>query len=50
MPLKNLIMEMNDVPKKIKSIASDLPYRDFVTVGLLLKKLNLKGTKFQNVF
>lgn len=43
MPLKDLIESMNDVPNEIQKIASGLPYRDFVTVGLLLKKLNLKN-------
>ncbi|WP_167958656.1 NAD(P)/FAD-dependent oxidoreductase [Anaerosporobacter faecicola] len=43
MPLKDLIQGMNDVPEKIQKIAAGLPYRDFVTVGLLIKKLNLKN-------
>ncbi len=43
MPLKDLIAGMNGVPDKIGKIAEGLPYRDFVTVGLLLDKLNLKN-------
>ena len=43
MPLKDLVTSMNNVPAKIKKIATGLPYRDFVTVGLLVKKLNLKN-------
>lgn len=43
MPIKDLISGMNNVPKNISDVALDLPYRDFVTVGLLLKKLNLKN-------
>ena len=43
MPLKDLVADMNGVPKKIQKIAAGLPYRDFVTVGLLVKKLNLKN-------
>ena len=43
MPLKDLIAGMNDVPHKIQKYAAGLPYRDFVTVGLLLDKLNLKN-------
>lgn len=43
MPLKDLITGMNDVPKQIQKYAAGLPYRDFVTVGLLLDKLNLKN-------
>ncbi len=43
MPLKDLVCNMNNVPKKVYNIADNLPYRDFVTVGLLVKKLNLKN-------
>ena len=34
---------MDQVPEDICAIASGLPYRDFVTVGLLVKRLNLKN-------
>ena len=43
MPLKDLVGGMNDVPEDIGRIAAGLPYRDFVTVGLLVNKLNLKN-------
>ncbi|MBQ8188439.1 MAG: NAD(P)/FAD-dependent oxidoreductase [Lachnospiraceae bacterium] len=43
MPLKDLVLGMNDVPEQIKTYAEGLPYRDFVTVGLLVDKLNLKN-------
>ncbi len=43
MPLKDLILGMNDVPREVVEIASGLPYRDYVTVGLLVKHLNLKN-------
>lgn len=43
MPLKDLVLGMNDVPEHIKEIAQGLPYRDYVTVGLLLKHMNLKN-------
>ena len=43
MPLKDLVAGMNDVPDDIRRIAEGLPYRDFVTVGLCVKKLNLKN-------
>ena len=43
MPIKDLICGMNNVPKNITEIAIGLPYRDFVTVGLLVDKLNLKN-------
>jgi protoporphyrinogen oxidase len=44
MPLKDLINDMTgvQVPANISTIANGLPYRDFVTVGLLVNKLNLK--------
>ena len=43
MPVKDLVAGMNDVPEKEAAIAAGLPYRDFVTVGLLLEKLELKN-------
>ena len=44
MPLKDLVAGFdNDVPRDIKDIALGLPYRDFVTVGLLVKHLKLKN-------
>lgn len=45
MPIKDLIEAMDDVPPwEIKRIASELPYRDFITVGLLLNKLIIENT------
>lgn len=42
MPLKDLITSMGEaVPEKILNVAKGLPYRDFVTIGLLVKNLNL---------
>lgn len=44
MPVKDLVAGMGEsVPADAKEIAKGLPYRDFVTVGLLLNKLNLKN-------
>ena len=44
MPLRDLTLALDaDIPNSIKEIAEGLPYRDFVTVGLLVKKLNLKN-------
>ncbi|MCK5050859.1 MAG: NAD(P)/FAD-dependent oxidoreductase [Candidatus Cloacimonetes bacterium] len=43
MPVKDLINSMNDVPTKVIEIANGLIYRDFITVGLLLKKLRIKN-------
>jgi protoporphyrinogen oxidase len=41
MPLKDLVMGMNDVPENEKRIAKGLPYRDYMTLGVLVKKLKL---------
>ncbi len=43
MPVKDLIAGMNDVPAEMRRIADGLPYRDFVTVGLCVKRINLKN-------
>lgn len=44
MPLKDLVEGMGEkVPDQVRAVASGLPYRDFVTVGLLVEKLNLKN-------
>ena len=43
MPVKDLVGAMNDVPEEEARIAAGLPYRDFVTIGLLLDKLQLKN-------
>lgn len=43
MPLKDLVAGMNDVPEKESLIASGLPYRDYMTLGVLVKKLALKN-------
>ena len=44
MPVKNLILAMgNAPPNHVKRIANELPYRDFITVGLLAKKLIKKA-------
>jgi protoporphyrinogen oxidase len=44
MPVKELIAAMgNVVPSEIKEISRGLQYRDFITVGLLLKKLKIKN-------
>lgn len=44
MPVKDLVAAMGDeVPEEVREIAKDLPYRDYITVGLLCKKLLLKN-------
>ena len=44
MPVKDLIAGMNDVPQDVARVAAGLPYRDFVTVGLLLPRLKIQNT------
>ena len=44
MPIKDLIAGWRgDVPAQVREISQDLPYRDFVTVGLLVPRLNLEN-------
>ncbi len=45
MPLKELVeaIEGTDVPGDVRRVASTLPYRDFMTVGLLVDKLKIKN-------
>jgi protoporphyrinogen oxidase len=41
MPIKNLMNSFTSgVPKKVKNVSDGLLYRDFITVGLLLKDIN----------
>ena len=46
MPVKDLIEALRGaaVPKGVAAAAAELPYRDFITVGLLVKKLKIKQT------
>ncbi len=43
MPIKDLITACDNVPASVEEIASTLPYRDFITVGLLVNKLAIKN-------
>lgn len=50
MPLKDLVLGMNDVPAEMTEIAGGLPYRDYMTLGVLVPKLNLENkTKLKTV-
>lgn len=50
MPVKDLVMGMNDVPEEYRKIAKGLPYRDYMTVGVLVPRLNLKNeTKIKTI-
>ncbi len=46
MPIKDLIIGMNNVPGNVNEVARKLPYRDFVTVGLLVPKLRISNTTY----
>ena len=45
MPIKDLTAALTgiEVPSDVRRIASKLPYRDFITVGLCVKKLKIKN-------
>jgi len=45
MPIKDLINSIENSPSTIKELASKLEYRDFITVGLLLKNSKLDNLK-----
>ena len=51
MPIKDLVEGMGEkVPEEVREIATALPYRDFITVGLLVNKLKLENkTKIKTV-
>ncbi|SDF02100.1 NAD(P)/FAD-dependent oxidoreductase [Chitinophaga filiformis] len=41
MPIKELIASMDaDIPQNVREVAAGLQYRDFITVGILLKNLS----------
>ncbi len=45
MPIKDLVAGMSgdSIPTDVKRVAKDLPYRDFMTVGILAKKLKIQN-------
>lgn len=45
MPIKELIPAIKglEVPQEVLKVATELPYRDFITVGLLVKKLKIEN-------
>ena len=50
MPIKDLVASFCNVPEGVGRIAAELPYRDFITVGLLVDKLAIKNkTNLQTV-
>ena len=51
-PLKDFISKLeksNIVPKDISRIAEGLPYRDFMIIGLLIKRLNLENKMIEDI-
>ena len=50
MSIKDLINSMNGIPKSISQISKSLPYRDFITIGVLVPELNLRNkTKIKTI-
>ncbi len=50
MPVKDLVAAMPNVPPDVRRVADGLPYRDFITVGLLVDRLAIKNaTKLRTV-
>ena len=43
MPVKDLVAGMNDVPANEARIAAGLPYRDYMTLGVLVPRINLEN-------
>lgn len=45
MPIKDLVNSLTgiNIPADVKEIATTLPYRDFITVGLLVKDLKIRN-------
>ena len=43
MPVRDLVRAIPEAPTDVVRIAERLPYRDFITVGLLVEKLKLKN-------
>lgn len=50
MPIKDLVAAFDYAPTNVREVADTLPYRDFITVGLLVDKLALRNkTQFATV-
>lgn len=52
MPIKDLMAAIHDAgkPDDVSRIAAGLPYRDFITVGLCVKKLKLSGGRVSDTW
>lgn len=51
MPIKDLVDGMSEAPLNVREVAHGLPYRDFISLGLLLPKIKLtnKSEKYKTV-
>lgn len=52
MPLRELVLAIEgvEIPQDVRRVAAELPYRDFITVGLLVPKLKIRNsTKIKTV-
>jgi protoporphyrinogen oxidase len=43
MPVSALATALDAVPESLRTIAAALPYRDFITIGLLVRRMDLEG-------
>lgn len=52
MPVKDLVAAIDgvDVPQDVRRVASELPYRDFIIVGLLVDRLKIKNETRQPTY
>lgn len=52
MPIKDLVAAIRgiEVPQEVKEVAENLPYRDFITVGLLLDRMKIKNETKMRTF
>ena len=45
MPIRDLITMLRPADSRLQRVADQLPYRDFMTAGLLLRRMNCSGEK-----
>lgn len=44
MAVKDLVRSLENMPREVAKIAKELPYRDFVTVGVLVRRLEISSS------
>ncbi len=50
MPIKDLVLGLENIPENIETIATELPYRDYILAGFYIDKFNLKNnTKIRTI-